>query len=84
MYLHERILGLQTAADLAKFINDLVLDLKANPKGWQNTDLASYLAAIAGWVEDITDEEFTNTPDGPLENLFQSAAFVLLMGSIYE
>lgn len=38
--------------DFVAFVHQLRADLVANPERWENVSLASYLEAVAAWVED--------------------------------
>ena len=53
MELHEQVSEIQTRADLVAFIEALRSDLQAQPEGWENATLESFLAALASWTEDM-------------------------------
>jgi hypothetical protein len=53
MTLAEVARTVQTRADLAAFIAQLKADFDANGGDWQNTDLSSFLEAMAAWIEDM-------------------------------
>ena len=36
-----------------RFLAAMAADLKANPRAWENQDLASFLEAMGGWIEDM-------------------------------
>ena len=39
--------------DLIAVVNALRSDLEHNPEAWENSDLSSFLEALARWVEDM-------------------------------
>ncbi len=51
--LDELVEKIRSREDLAKFVRALHVSLKEKPGDWENTDLESYLEAIAAWVEDM-------------------------------
>ena len=53
MTLAEVARTVQTRADLAAFITQLKADFDANRGDWQNTNLSSFLEAMAAWIEDM-------------------------------
>ena len=44
---------IRSREDLSHFINALKDDLQANTNEWSNSDLASFLEAMAAWVVDM-------------------------------
>jgi hypothetical protein len=44
-------MDIQTRDDFVQFARDLAANLRDNPDEWTNPDLATYLAALAAWVE---------------------------------
>ena len=53
MELHEKVERIVTNKDLSEFVHELRVDLKTNPKEWENCDLDSFLEAIEAWVFDV-------------------------------
>ena len=53
MKLSERARAVRTCDDLVAFLEALSADHGANKSTWTNTDLASFLAAMAAWSEDM-------------------------------
>lgn len=51
--LHEQVATIQTRTDLVGFIEALNADLAARPEDWENPTLASFLGAMASWIEDM-------------------------------
>ena len=42
-----------TREDLAAFVSLLLEDCEANADEWQNSDLPSFLEAMAAWIQDM-------------------------------
>lgn len=82
--LTEKVNTIQTREDFVSFIHLLVQDLKDNPSGWENSDLGSFLNAMAAWVEDM-DAYYQNQglpmPDQPDWRLL---GHILMAAKIYE
>jgi hypothetical protein len=51
MDLYEAEENVKTRADLVNFIRLLRDDLKADPSGWENDTLDSFLDAMSSWLE---------------------------------
>ena len=43
---------MKTREDVVATIQELLVDLEANPEGWENSTLDRYLDAMAAWLED--------------------------------
>ena len=44
---------IKTKKDFSSFVLELSHDFYNNPESWENKDLGTYLAALAGWVDDM-------------------------------
>ena len=53
MTLVERARSVQTREDLAAFVAEPKVDFNANRGDWTNADLASFLEAMAAWIQDM-------------------------------
>ena len=76
--------ALETRKDFIDFIRILANDLKTDPVKWENTNLPSYLEAMANWTEDM-DGYYNNmqlpVPGNADWKLF---AQILMAAKIYE
>jgi len=43
----------RTREDFARYVEQLEADYASNPGKWENTDLGSFLAAVAGYARDV-------------------------------
>jgi hypothetical protein len=41
----------KTRQDVVETLNSLLVDLQANPDGWENPTLERYLEAMAAWLD---------------------------------
>jgi hypothetical protein len=84
MTLAEQARTVQTREDLVAFVLALSADLKANPEAWENADLASFLGAMAAWVQDM-DGYYKNTGQNLSEqSIWKVVADMLMAARIYE
>jgi hypothetical protein len=76
--------GVQSARDLATFVEGLARDLEENGAEWENPDLPAFLEAMTAWLRD-SDGYFRNwgepTPDAAA---WRTVANVLLAARDYE
>lgn len=84
MTLAERARAVQTREDLAAFVAELKADLGASPGEWTNADLASFLEAMAAWIQDM--EGYYQNTGQKLSELspWKIVADVLMAARIYE
>lgn len=84
MTLSDRARAVRTREDLVLFIEALSADLGANPSTWTNTDLASFLAAMSAWSEDM--EGFYDNGGEDLASLppWRVLADMLMSARVYE
>ena len=84
MTLAERARAVQTRDDLAAFVAQLKGDLDANVGEWTNVDLASFLNAMATWIQEMegyyqnTGEKLCDLPP------WRIVADVLMGARMYE
>jgi hypothetical protein len=84
MTLAERARAVQTRDDLAAFVAELKADFDANRGEWTNADIASFLAAMAAWIQDM-DGYYQNTGQKPSElPPWRIVADILMAARIYE
>jgi len=84
MTLAEAVRNVQTRDDFVRFLTKLQADLRDNRDQWANADLASFLEAMAAWVQD-SEGFYQNTgqraADLPPWRLF---ADILMASRMYE
>ena len=84
MILAERARAVHTREDLAAFVAELKADFDANRGDWTNADLASFLEAMAAWVQDM-DSYYQNTGQRPAElPPWRIVADILMAARMYE
>jgi hypothetical protein len=81
--LDRQIERIQNPRDLAAFVLNLNADLAQHPERWENRDLASYLEAMAAWLEDSNGRpDILGVTADP--GAWRVVAEVLLAASMYE
>jgi hypothetical protein len=81
---HEMIDGIDSKADLARFIEALVADLRAHPDGWENNSLERYLEALGSWLE-ASDAAYRNQGQSPPTTpSWKDVAVILMAATMYE
>lgn len=84
MDLEDRLDSVENREDLASFLQEAAADLSSGRPGWENTTLADFLEAWAGWLQDMPGV-FTNKgeqmPDQPDWRL---VARMVLAARMYE
>lgn len=84
MTLAERARAVQTRDDFVAFVAELTADFEANRGDWTNADLASFLEAMAAWIQDM-DGYYQNTWQKPSElPPWRILADVLMAARMYE
>ncbi len=82
--IEDEVPSIRTHHDLASFVQRLVREFNDRPDEWENADLASFLEALAGWIEDM-DGYYANMgepfPDPPHWRTF---ADMLLGARVYD
>jgi hypothetical protein len=76
--------NIKTRADLSKFLNQLSMDCRDNPRSWENDTLESFLRALAAWTEDM-DGYYTNRGQPvPVVPEWKTLAEMLMGARCYE
>jgi len=80
----ERARAVRTREDLVAFVKALAADYGTNCSTWTNTDLASFLAAMSAWSEDM--ESFYENGREDLASLppWRVLADILMAARVYE
>jgi len=76
--------NLNTKEDFINFLELLVRDLRSNPDGWENKNLASYLEAAASWTEDMDGYYQNNNLPIPQNVDWEVFANILIAAKMYE
>jgi hypothetical protein len=84
MTLAERARAVRTREELVAFVEALAADYGTNRSTWTNTDLASFLAAMSAWSEDM--EGFYENSGEDLASLppWRVLADILMAARVYE
>lgn len=80
----EQIDKIRTHEDLSRFILELREDFATNKQNWENQDIASYLNAMAAWVEDAPGYFSNANRAMPQDNCWKLIATVLIAAKMYE
>ncbi len=84
MQLVDEIVHIKTHEDLSKFVEMLRQEYMANPDGWVNSDLASFLEAMAAWISD-SDGYYHNLGQPiPEAETWRTLARILYASKMYE
>lgn len=75
---------IETREELVEFIRLLQKDLINNPEGWENDELASYLEAMAGWVDDMDGYYQNRGSEIPQTLSWKHVGYILLASKTYE
>lgn len=84
MKVHEMVDGIQSKADLVKFIEALAGDLRAHPESWENDSLDRYLTALAGWLADSEGYYRNRGLQPPASPTWKNVAEMLIAAKMYE
>jgi hypothetical protein len=82
--LSEMVEQIDSREAFVTFLRTLFHDLKQRPGEWGNHDLASFLEAMAAWVEDMDgyfQNQEGNVPDQPT---WKTLGQILLAARVYE
>ena len=82
--LTEMVEQIQTHPDFVAFSRTLLKDLKENPEGWENRDLAAFLEAMGAWVEDMNGYYQAKGGAIPLQPSWKMLGQILLAAKVYE
>jgi hypothetical protein len=72
-----------TDKEFVDFVNSLANSTESDPKRWENATVASYLRAMAAWVEDREGFYRANHID-PSDVPWRLFADMLEAGAVYE
>jgi hypothetical protein len=82
--LNELVQQVHSRADFIKFLGALRDHLERKPEEWENRDLASFLNALAAWVEDM-DGYYQNLGESvPDQPSWKTMGQILLAARVYE
>lgn len=84
MKLMEKVNNIQTREDFISFVHLLIQDHKDNHSKWENSDLESFLGAIAAWVDDIEGYYQNKGLPLPLQPDWNVFGQILAAARIYE
>jgi pyruvate formate-lyase activating enzyme-like uncharacterized protein len=81
---HEMVDGIKDKADLVRFIEALVDDLRNQPQKWENDTLERYLDALARWL-DASDWYYRNHGrEVPVIPSWKNIGEMLIAAKMYE
>lgn len=70
--------------DLVAFIQALSNELKSHPENWENSDLSSFLSAMAAWVQDMDGYYLNQKKEFSEDQSWKTFAEILYSARIYE
>ncbi|MGS1010521.1 DUF7660 family protein [Achromobacter anxifer] len=76
--------SINTKEDLACFIENVVKSLKASPGDWENSDLESFLVAMAAWVRVIDGYSHNSGDKEVIDPSWRTFAKILSAAKVYE
>jgi hypothetical protein len=82
--LNELAQQVHSREDLAAFIRALLCQLREKPEDWENQDLASFLEAMAAWIEDMEGYYKGRGEAVPKQPTWKTIAQILLAARVYE
>lgn len=82
--LDQRLDAIKSREELSKFVEELAEGFRDGRLTWANSDLASFLEGMAGWIADM-DGYFLNRGEGvPQEPSWGLIGQILIAASQYE
>ena len=81
---HDRVNSIQDRGGFVSLVRDLVCELKDRPSAWENQDLATYLDALAAWVEDMDGYFQHKGEHGPEQPSWKLLGQILVAARVYE
>jgi len=84
MKVQEMVAGIQSKADLVRFIQALAEDLRAHPEDWENDSLERYLTALSSWLADSEGYYRNQGLDIPVSPTWRHLAEMLIAAMMYE
>ena len=73
-----------TRNDFVSYVSELSKDCRENPEAWQNSNLATYLEALAAWVEDMDGFYLNQGLPVPEKPDWKTVAEMLTAAKCYE
>ena len=70
--------------DLAKFVEELLIDYRKNKDSWENADLDSFLEAMSAWVQDLDGYYENNELEISTLNKWRILADILMASRVYQ
>jgi hypothetical protein len=80
----EQVQEVTTREDFVAFARSLGKSLEAEPNGWINQDLASFLDALAAWSEDMDGYYLNRGEPIPQQPTWITVADMLAAAAVYE
>lgn len=84
MFDFSKINEIKNKQDFISFVESLALDFRANPLGWENRKVDSYLEAIASWTEDMDGFYRNNNLEAPQNVDWKVFASILIAAKMFE
>jgi hypothetical protein len=84
MTLDERALAVRTREDLVGFLDAFHADFTVNRGSWENSDLASFLEAMAAWSQSMEGFYENTGEDIASVTPWRMLADLLMAGRVYE
>ena len=84
MILNDYVESIQSKEDFVRFVRALEKSLRDEPEDWENSDLGTFLEAMAAWVEDMEgyyENQGEAVPRNVSWNVFGQ---ILLAARVYE
>jgi hypothetical protein len=75
---------IRSREDLVALLQTLVRELREDPEGWENRDLAAYLSAMAAWVDDMEGFYKNRGEPMPDQPSWNTLGQILLAARVYE
>ena len=82
--IRQSAMSVKSREDLRDFVRLLASDLQDSPSEWANSDLASFLEALAGWIDDMDGYYSSVGAEVPTVPSWQTTAEMLAAARIYE
>ena len=84
MRLAEDVGTIRTRDDFVHLVRELLHELDNEPDTWENADLASFLNALAAWVEDMDGYYRQAGEPVPEQPTWKTLGQMLLAARVYE
>ncbi|GAB2876299.1 hypothetical protein ACCI51_13695 [Microbulbifer echini] len=82
--LDESLQKIGSKSDFSEFVMDILDDYKENASNWENTDLESFLEAMAAWSKDMDGYYINLGRDVPQDVPWKIFAEIIYAARIYE